>query len=116
MPPNPLKGKLKRQSQNKHRSFTNFYLFLFNCLYKTYKALISPPSGGFRGLLIQVVIATGFHLFPFRTEKLSLSTSMVLQFCGRVDSRRFLKASCNVMLYEAFFVPGSLLRTRQYDI
>ena len=27
----------------------------------------------------QVVIAAGFHLFPFRTEKLSLLAPMVLQ-------------------------------------
>ncbi len=29
--------------------------------------------------LYQVVIAAGFHLFPFRTEKLSLLAPMVLQ-------------------------------------
>ena len=29
--------------------------------------------------LIQVVIAQGFHLFPFRTEKLSPVTPMVLR-------------------------------------
>ena len=28
---------------------------------------------------IQVAIAQGFHLFPFRTEKLSLVTPMVLR-------------------------------------
>ena len=39
--------------------------------------------------LIQVVIARGFHLFPFRTEKLSLVTPMVLRNSGRVGSRRF---------------------------
>ena len=39
---------------------------------------------------IQVVIARGFHLFPFRTEKLSSLTPMVLRFSrGRVGSRRF---------------------------
>lgn len=37
---------------------------------------------------IQVVIAVGFHLFPFRTEKLSSLSPMVLNF-GRVGSRRF---------------------------
>ena len=42
--------------------------------------------------LIQVVIARGFHLFPFRTEKLSLVTPMVLRNSGRVGSRRFLKS------------------------
>ena len=39
--------------------------------------------------LIQVTTAPGFHLFPFRTEKLSPVTSMVLRNSGRVDSRRF---------------------------
>ena len=39
--------------------------------------------------LIQVAIAQGFHLFPFRTEKLSLVTPMVLRNSGRVGSRRF---------------------------
>ena len=29
--------------------------------------------------IIQVVIAAGSHLFPFRTEKLSLPAPMVLQ-------------------------------------
>ena len=40
---------------------------------------------------IKVVIALGIHLFPFRTEKLSPTTSMVLRKSGRVDSRRFSK-------------------------
>ena len=38
---------------------------------------------------IKVVIARGIHLFPFRTEKLSLVTPMVLRNSGRVGSRRF---------------------------
>ena len=38
---------------------------------------------------IQVAIAQGFHLFPFRTEKLSLPAPMVLHTRGRVGSRRF---------------------------
>ena len=37
---------------------------------------------------IPVVIALGFHLFPFRTEKLSPVTPMVLRNSGRVGSRR----------------------------
>ena len=40
-------------------------------------------------ILIQVAIAPGFHLFPFRTEKLSPVTPMVLRNSGRVGSRRF---------------------------
>ena len=34
---------------------------------------------------------SGFHLFPFRTEKLSPSAPMVLHTRGRVGSRRFFK-------------------------
>ena len=36
-----------------------------------------------------MTIAPGFHLFPFRTEKLSPVTPMVLRNSGRVGSRRF---------------------------
>ena len=39
--------------------------------------------------IIQVVIVSGFPLFPFRTEKLSPSAPMVLHTRGRVGSRRF---------------------------
>ena len=42
--------------------------------------------------LIQVTTAPGFHLFPFRTEKLSPVTPMVLRNSGRVGSRRFKEA------------------------
>ena len=38
-----------------------------------------------------MVIALGIHLFPFRTEKLSLITPMVLRNSGRVGSRRFFR-------------------------
>ena len=41
--------------------------------------------------LIQVTTAPGFHLFPFRTEKLSPVTPMVLRNSGRVGSCRFQK-------------------------
>ena len=40
---------------------------------------------------IKVVIALGIHLFPFRTEKLSPTTSMVLRKSGRVDSKPFCR-------------------------
>ena len=44
--------------------------------------------------VIPVVIALGFHLFPFRTEKLSPSAPMVLHTRGRVGRRRlYLEAS-----------------------
>ena len=36
-----------------------------------------------------MAIAPGFHLFPFRTEKLSPVTPMVLRNSGRVGRRRF---------------------------
>ena len=49
--------------------------------------------------LIQAVIASGFHLFPFRTEKLSPSAPMVLHTRGRVGRRRlFRKGSPSVRL------------------
>ena len=38
---------------------------------------------------IKVVIALGIHLYPFRTEKLSPITPMVLHKSGRVGSCRF---------------------------
>ena len=41
--------------------------------------------------VIKVAIVPGFHLFPFRTEKLSPSAPMVLRNSGRVGSRRFLQ-------------------------
>ena len=41
--------------------------------------------------LIQVTIALRFHLFPFRTEKLSSVTPIVLRNSGRVGSRRFFR-------------------------
>ena len=37
--------------------------------------------------VFQAVLATGLHLFPFRTEKLNLSAPMVLHR-GRVGRRR----------------------------
>ena len=39
----------------------------------------------------KVAIARGFHLFPFRTEKLSPSALMVLPVGGRVGRRPFFK-------------------------
>ena len=38
-----------------------------------------------------MTIARRFHLFPFRTEKLSSVTPMVLRNSGRVGSRRFFR-------------------------
>ena len=43
-----------------------------------------------------MTIALRFHLFPFRTEKLSSVTPMVLRNSGRVGSRRFLEREAPV--------------------
>ena len=47
-----------------------------------------------RSRLVSVAIARGIHLFPFRTEPLSLSAPMVLglQGPGRVGRRRFFSS------------------------
>ena len=68
----------------------------------------------------QVVIAVRYHLFPFRTEKLSSLAPMVLQ-CGRVGSRlllsrasdfeRFLRLFCFhavLLSYRPAFFPQLL--------
>ena len=52
-------------------------------------ALYDVRKSGLSFKEIKVVIARGIHLFPFRTEKLSLVTPMVLRNSGRVGSRRF---------------------------
>ena len=52
--------------------------------------------------LIQVTIALRFHLFPFRTEKLSSVTPMVLRNSGRVGSCRFLKPLYSGIGYRGF--------------
>ena len=55
-----------------------------------------------------MAIAPGFHLFPFRTEKLSPVTPMVLRNSGRVGRRRFLQKSSATILLRGtlFFVPA----------
>ena len=56
--------------------------------------------------LIEVTIAPGFHLFPFRTEKLSPVTPMVLRNSGRVGSRRFFEESpCTCVVSRGFLFP-----------
>ena len=65
-----------------------------------------------------MTIAPGFHLFPFRTEKLSPVTPMVLRNSGRVGSRRFFSrvpavvTDCGgffyVFLPAVSFFPGML--------
>ena len=59
--------------------------------------------------LIQVTIALRFHLFPFRTEKLSSVTPMVLRNSGRVGSRRFQREAlvsedAGAFLFLGYFV------------
>ena len=48
-------------------------------------------------------MARGIHLFPSRTEKLSLATPMVLRNSGRVGSRRlWLKTPVHFLGRESF--------------
>ena len=54
--------------------------------------------------LFQVVIVAGFHLFPFRTEKLSPPAPMVLHTRGRVGSRRFFQEALREQSRGASFV------------
>ena len=62
--------------------------------------------------LIQVTIALRFHLFPFRTEKLSSVTPMVLRNSGRVGSRRFFRErSPCIGRCRGFLVLGLSFRT-----
>ena len=63
--------------------------------------------------LIQVTIALRFHLFPFRTEKLSSVTPMVLRNSGRVGSRRFLERSPCIGRCRGFLVFGLSFRTEK---
>ena len=50
-----------------------------------------------------MVIVAGFHLFPFRTEKLSPPAPMVLHTRGRVGSRRFFREPLE-LTPEALFI------------
>ena len=54
--------------------------------------------------IIQVVIVSGFHLFPFRTEKLSPSAPMVLHTRGRVGSRRFFRRKSPLEFQRTLFL------------
>src|SRR3954453_7984880 len=64
-------------------------------------------SIGSKALTISAVIPAGKHLFPFRTEKLSLPGPMVLggQPPGRVGRRRLFAEK--EPLKRLFFVPDS---------
>ena len=71
---------------------------------------------------IQVVIVSGFHLYPFRTEKLNLTAPMVLRHSGRVGSCRIIgedggwktAGSCSPPYFfplgDAFFPPSPATR------
>ena len=60
-----------------------------------------------------MTIAPGFHLFPFRTEKLSPVTPMVLRNSGRVGSRRFFSRAPAVVTDCGGFFYGFLPACRQ---
>ena len=65
-----------------------------------------------------MTIALGFHLFPFRTEKLSPVTPMVLRNSGRVGSRRFFQASDSALSRRLFLCPfysPALCKISNYD-
>ena len=68
---------------------------------------------------VSAAIERGKRPVPFRTRKLSLSSSMVLQGgpCGRVDRRRtsFIKAS-TIYFVGAFFNSQTILSTAKYTI
>ena len=66
--------------------------------------------------LIQVAIAQGFHLFPFRTEKLSLVTPMVLRNSGRVGSRRFLRSPLIHFESRGFLCFGTLRKLSIFSL
>ena len=53
---------------------------------------------------IKVAIARGIHLFPFRTEKLSLVTPMVLRNSGRVGSRRLRERRSSFERVDSFLI------------
>ena len=56
-----------------------------------------------------MTIAPRFHLFPFRTEKLSPVTPMVLRNSGRVGSRRFFSRAPAVVTDCGGFFMSSFL-------
>ena len=72
---------------------------------------------------IPVVMAKGIHLFPYRTQKLSLSAPMVLGWRrpGRVGHCRIPKRTrphkSGVLFFldlEMIYLPGRLSRVRKY--
>ena len=72
--------------------------FLIEFLFVVYVQMIFP-----------VVIATGFHLFPFRTEKLSPPAPMVLHTRGRVGHRHFQESLSSEKNTGSLFLRYSLI-------
>ena len=64
---------------------------------------------------IQVAIVAGFHLFPFRTEKLSPPAPMVLHTRGRVGSRRFLKKPPHHTMRGLFLFAGVAMASQHTE-
>ena len=56
--------------------------------------------------IFPVVIALWFHLFPFRTEKLSTVAPMVLHTRGRVGRRHFHESLEQEIAWGSFFYLG----------
>ena len=81
--------------------FAEYVLLVYVCLFFFTFAICL--------MLFQVAIAWGFHLFPFRTEKLSLTAPMVLRTSGRVGRRRFQWVLRRWKLPEDFFCMYSFL-------
>ena len=66
--------------------------------------------------IIKVVIALGFHLFPFRTEKLSPIAPMVLHTSGRVGSRRSLQKPPGEIRGAFLFGDGTIVYVRVFTM
>ena len=66
--------------------------------------------------VIQVTIARRFHLFPFRTEKLSFVTPMVLLISGRVGSRRFSQSPQYRQMLGTFFCCSATLYWHSFSL
>ena len=77
--------------------------FLIEFLFVVYVQMIFP-----------VVIATGFHLFPFRTEKLSPPAPMVLHTRGRVGHRHFQESLSSEKNTGSLFLRYSLANQTIY--
>ena len=95
-------------------SITNCPYLLCLLLVSVYFRVVLVLSFLCSGHVIKVAIAPGFHLFPFRTEKLSPATPMVLRNSGRVGSRRFFSSGgssgSETVRNLSLFIPGRRMR------